>query len=138
MIIFLNTIPPGNGGGTKFYTDAAVQQLRLDEMGRQWTADPTYSIGEIDAVSGRMLIFDQNMVHEGVPPTEGFSKYIIRSDVMFNRSPEKCTTPSDIAAFQLYLDAESAAESGHVDESIAMFRRAFKLSADLKRLLGHG
>lgn len=31
---------------------------------------------------GRVLLLDQNTMHEGVPPTEGTFKYILRSDLM--------------------------------------------------------
>ena len=102
--IFLNTVPPGCGGGTKFYTLDACHHLFVDpeSPGHQWTAPPTDLLAEVLPVQGRVLIFDQQYVHEGVPPHSPFMKYIIRSDVMFGRCPAICTAPNDIEAFDSY------------------------------------
>ena len=46
-------------------------------------------------------MFEQSLVHEGVPPAQPHIKYIIRSDVMFQRDPAICDSPQDVAAYAL-------------------------------------
>lgn len=138
VIIYLADIPLASGGGTRFYVDDAIASLQcLDGM--HWTADSSMAFAEVESVAGRMLIFHQDLVHEGVPTTPDASsnKYIIRSDVMFKRTPALCDSPQDIAAFDLFQQAENAAEEGDVAGSIALFRRALKLSPEMARLMGH-
>lgn len=139
VIIFLNTVPRGKGAGTKFYSEAALKTLAIDaskDGNNQWTADQNTCIGEVEAVAGRMLMFDQKYVHEGVPPADSFSKYIIRTDVMFTRNPPLCDEPHDREAHRMYLEAERMAEKGDNDEAVALFRRAFKKSPALARIMG--
>ena len=88
-------------------------------------------------VCGRMLIFDQSLVHEGVPPLAPYSKFIIRSDVMFQRSPAICDSPIDKEAYRIFKQAEQLAEAGNIEESIPQFRRAVKLSPTLAAIMGH-
>ena len=143
VIIFLNDISAENGGGTRFYEEAATKNLHLQssdvdlKSSNRWTAIPSLALDTVSAVAGRMLIFDQSLVHEGVPPSSPFSKYIIRSDIMYTRSPGLCNQPRDLEAYAIFKDAEDLAESGMVDDAIQLFRRAFKLSPDLSKIMGH-
>ena len=143
VIIFLNDISAENGGGTRFYEEAATKNLHLQssdvdlKSSNRWTALPSLALDTVSAVAGRMLIFDQSLVHEGVPPSSPFSKYIIRSDIMYTRSPGLCNQPRDLEAYAIFKDAEDLAESGMVDDAIQLFRRAFKLSPDLSKIMGH-
>ena len=144
VIFFLNDIPEGDGGGTKFYKAEATKNLQLQQSNagmagaNRWTADDSLVLGTVSAVSGRMLIFHQALVHEGVPPASPQSKYIIRSDIMYTRRPGICTQPKDIEAYSIFKEAEDLAESGQVDKAIPLFRRAFKMSPDLARVMGQG
>jgi hypothetical protein len=99
------------GAGTKFYRKQACSDLKMvavptdnsDETERNcWTAPEEHLIAEVDAVQGRVLFFDQQLVHEGVQPAAPYMKYIIRSDIMFHRTPELCTGEKDIEAFRMY------------------------------------
>lgn len=136
VIIFLNTIPIEGGGGTRFYTSDVLQNLRPTTTG-QWTGSAEYVITEVGAVEGRMLVFDQQLVHEGMICVDPHVKYIIRSDIMYERRPNICATETDKEAYRLYKEAEYMAEAGNVEESIPMFKRAFRLSPRLAELLGH-
>ena len=141
VIIFLNTISRGCGGGTRFYRGDAVSQLKtsINLEGKQfWTSDPSLMNAEVDALAGRMLIFHQALVHEGVPPLAPHCKYIIRSDVMCSRSPALCNSTSDREAYALFQKAEDLAEEGKVEEAIPLFKRAFKLSPEMARIMGQG
>ena len=106
VIVYLNTIPAPCGGGTRFYSFDAVQRLRSAagaSGSKSWTSDPNLVLAEVLPVAGRMLVFEQSLVHEGVPPAEPYLKYIIRSDVMFQRSPAICDSPQDVAAYALLM-----------------------------------
>ena len=106
VIVYLNTIPQPCGGGTRFYSFDAVQRLKSaasSSGSKIWTSDPNLVLAEVLPVAGRMLVFEQSLVHEGVPPVQPYTKYIIRSDVMFRRSPAICDSPQDVAAYALLL-----------------------------------
>ena len=136
VIIFLNSIDDGLGGGTKFYKKEAVQSLERSEIGNQWTANQNLMTAEVLPKEGRMLIFDQDLVHEGVPPLELNQKYIIRSDIMYQRSPAVCDSDVDKEAYKCFRIAEDLAEQGNIEESLPLFRKAFKLSKPLAIMMG--
>lgn len=136
VIIFLNSIDDGFGGGTKFYHKEALTKLIRSESGNQWTADHALLTAEVLPREGRMLIFDQDLVHEGVPPLGCNQKYIIRSDIMCRRSPAVCDSQIDKEAYKIFRLAEDLAEEGKIDESLPLFRKAFKLSKNLAVMMG--
>jgi hypothetical protein len=139
VIVFLNTIPNGDGGGTRFYTADAVKQLaaHTNADGKvHWSSEASFATAEVDAVSGRLLIFHQSLVHEGVPPRSPYLKYIIRSDVMLTRTPAICDSPADCEAYRIFKHAEDLAEQGRVNEAVPLFKRALKLSPEMARIMG--
>lgn len=141
VIIFLNTIPVGKGGGTRFYVDEAVKNLKSVTNGEgkvHWTTDSSLVTANVDAVAGRLLIFHQALVHEGVPPLSPHLKYIIRSDIMMRREPAVCDSAQDKEAYRIFREAENLAEAGDIDASMPLFRRAFKLSPEMARIMGQG
>lgn len=144
VIIFLNTIPgndcssssssSGGGGGTTFYRKEALNSLVIDN--NRWTCDESLIIDTVSCTAGRMLIFDQTLVHEGVPPAYPFTKYIIRSDIMFARRVPLLTLPREIKAYAYYREAEALAEANKNDEAILLFQKALKMSYELAKLMG--
>lgn len=108
IIIFLNTIPVNSGGGTRFYTNDAVKHLKIMQYNSKdyWTCDSSYVTEEISAIEGRVLLFHQSLVHEGIPPHDPYSKYIIRTDLMYRRIPSICDSDSDKEAYILFKQAE--------------------------------
>lgn len=139
VIVFLNTIPKGRGGGTQFYVNDAVNQLKtsVNSDGKtHWSTDASLATAEVDAVAGRLLIFHQALVHEGVPPQAPHFKYIIRSDVMSVRRPGVCCSAADQEAYRVFKQAEDLAEAGQVDEAMPLFRRACKMSPEMARIMG--
>jgi hypothetical protein len=77
VIIFLNDIPSLTGGGTRFYKAEATQNLQLNVAdsaysANRWTGDQSLILDTVSALAGRMLIFNQSMVHEGVPPSDSW------------------------------------------------------------------
>ena len=144
VIIFLNDIESSCGGGTRFYQEEAIRNLKLvsdvegNGIENHWSADESFLTNAVSAVSGRMLFFHQSLVHEGVPPLFPHTKFIIRSDIMYRRCPGICTQPHDLEAYTIFREAEDLAEKGHVAESIKLFKRCFKLSPDMARVMGQG
>jgi hypothetical protein len=68
VILFLNDIPlQAGGGGTRFYATEALKHLKQNEKG-QWTCEnealEQLVAVEIPAEAGKLLTFDQTMVHE--------------------------------------------------------------------------
>jgi len=152
VIIFLNTLPQGGegeedgegaGGGTRFYQRDVLKNLvkKSNSSGKEhWTcsdedAERLLTL-EVAPKAGRMLFFNQALVHEGVPPLFGHLKYIIRSDVMYTRTPAICDSEKDVQAYNLYQQAEALGELGQVAESIKLFRSAFSMSPALAVLVG--
>lgn len=137
VIVFLESIPDGCGGGTRFYQDKALQSLVLDSSGSQrWTADPSLVTLEVLPKAGRALLFDQSLVHEGVPPSYPHTKHIIRSDIMYEREDPICCEPVDKMAYSIFRQAEALAEEGKVTESLSHFQKAWRLSPTLARIQG--
>lgn len=128
----------------RFYHNDVLAHLKRSSTG-QWTC-PTeslssYVLAEIFSKMGCLLIFDQRLVHEGVscspPPHPPYKKYIIRSDVMYERTPPVVFSEHDSEAYKLFKEAEGLAELGKVNESIVIFRKACKLSPLLAAMMGH-
>ena len=64
-------------------------------------------------------------------------KYIIRSDVMYQRRTPICTLPNDMEAYELYRKAvDLADESGSETKALELFKRAFSMSRNLADLYG--
>ena len=137
VIIYLNIIPNNNGGGTRFYQPDALHNLHRSSEGAYWTSDPNFIIKEIEPMTGRILIFHQSLVHEGIPPRQPFQKYIIRSDIMYERTPRIFERVQDIMAYKMVREAELIAEKGSAEEAIKLFRKAFRVSPELAHFMGH-
>ena len=158
VIVFLNDIPlaSGGGGGTRFYRSDVLKSLELHPTlscesdsdstgaaevagaptgeargGTHWTGGPsTRILAEVEARAGRVLLFDQRLVHEGVVCVPPWCTYIIRSDVMFRRTPEteRCAAAADLLAYSVFQEAERLADIGDADGAILLFKKAFKAS----------
>jgi hypothetical protein len=137
VIVFLNDVPTGQGGGTRFYKREALQHLQSSTNGDgRWTASEEYKTHEVPPRAGRLLVFDQRLVHEGVPPQCPYVKHIIRSDIMYQRVHPVCDSPEDIEAYAMFREADVLAEEGDVEHSLVLFRRAVKRSPALAKFMG--
>ncbi|KAK7242449.1 hypothetical protein SO694_00159056 [Aureococcus anophagefferens] len=132
VIVYLNEPPAG--GGTRFYRDAAAK-TGLVEAGGRWTGDAALALGDVAPRAGRALVFDQRLVHEGVPPV-GDRKHIVRSDVLFERTPPIFDAPKEREAFATYEAGVLLSEAGRHGDAVANFVRAAKLAPDLAAELG--
>lgn len=109
VIIFLNDIGTGDGddgGGTKFYSHEALQALEktasATTTATRWSAKEEHLTLHVKPAMGRILVFDQSLVHEGVPPQAPYVKYIIRSDVMYCRKNPVLGTQADREAYRMF------------------------------------
>jgi leukotriene-A4 hydrolase len=138
VIIFLSSIPIEFGGGTRFYSKEATKHLTLINTGdtEYWTADKSYVTTEVESVAGRMLIFHQALVHEGLPTKLPYQKYILRSDVLLQRFPKICNDDNDILAYEIYREGEALSEQGKIEEGIKLFSKAFKISPKMAVIMG--
>lgn len=139
-LLYLNTVPIDQGAGTRIYDKSAVTKLERKTINdtEYWTADESLILSSIQAVTGRLLIFYQPLVHEGIPPIAPYMKYIIRSDVIFERTPMVCHSEKDQEAYRIFRQAESLAENDEVDAAVPLFKRAFKMSPEMARIMGQG
>jgi hypothetical protein len=128
-VIYLNDCPIG--GETRLYDNLqAEQSMTKDEHGRL-VGNPDLVLHSVKPVTGRMLAFYHTQVHEGAAAS---CKYIIRTDVMYRRTKPICTEPEDEEAFRLYLEGQRLSENGDQEAAMQTFRRAFKLSDNIRRL----
>jgi hypothetical protein len=132
-VIYLNNCE--EGGHTRIYSNEQISlPMVIDSEGRQ-TGQKDMILHEVGPVRGRMLVFYHTQMHEGVPAS---CKYIIRTDVMYQRNPAICTEPEDKVAFELYMRAQRLAEDGKNGEALALFKQAFKMSRNLNDLYKQG
>eukprot|EP00746_Dinoflagellata_sp_MGD_P148419 gnl/MRDRNA2_/MRDRNA2_80635_c0_seq2.p1 gnl/MRDRNA2_/MRDRNA2_80635_c0~~gnl/MRDRNA2_/MRDRNA2_80635_c0_seq2.p1 ORF type:complete len:168 (-),score=25.78 gnl/MRDRNA2_/MRDRNA2_80635_c0_seq2:49-552(-) len=130
-VIFLNKSPWG--GATRIYDDRQIgKEPVMDKSGRL-TGDAQLKIADVEPKPGRMVVFYHRTMHEGLPAA---LKYIIRTDVLYERRPAICTQPEDIIAFEEYERAQFLAETGEHDEAMKLFRRCFKRSPALAKIYG--
>merc|ERR1712118_421069 len=97
------------------------------------TGDARLKIEDVQPEPGRMVVFYHRTMHEGLPAA---LKYIIRTDVLYERRPAICTEPQDVIAFDEYERAQLLAETGKNQEAMQLFRRCFKRSPALAKIYG--
>mmetsp|Transcript_10856 Transcript_10856/g.17235 ORF Transcript_10856/g.17235 Transcript_10856/m.17235 type:complete len:310 (+) Transcript_10856:2-931(+) len=133
IVMYLNTCQ--DGGGTRFYKNEQKDRLVKDDLDR-YTGQPDLELVTVEPIVGRIAIFFHNILHQGVPVGRGCKKYIIRSDVMYRRTDPICKTEKDKEAFDMYQQAQELSTAGEIDESMRLFRRAFKMSSALADVYG--
>lgn len=95
--------------------------------------NPDLVLGNVKPRIGRVLVFYHRLMHEGNPAQY---KYIIRTDITYERQPRICDEPHDRVAFELYMKAQELSEKGECHEAMILFRRAFKMSSALAKVYG--
>lgn len=133
VVLYLNDLHEGQGGETVFYSKGDMQR---DANTGIVIGDASRIIASERPKAGAATVFYHNIFHQSQPIVGcGVKKYIIRSDVMFQRTPKLCTKQVDIDAFEMYQRAEFIADSDP-EESAKLFRLAFKRSALLSEIYG--
>lgn len=121
------------GGATRF--------LHIEDrsgcMGDQYKLAPDDQVlASVAPETGSCILFFQpGLMHEGEDLYAG-EKYILRTDVIFERDPatKPCRTPQQIEAARLVQEASAAEERKECDLACSLYRRAFKLDPKLERL----
>ena len=131
-LVYLNRCE--RGGRTRLLRLSEWQPFEKDEKGR-FRAPESSVVADAEVVAGDVLFFYQTVVHEGEPVAEGHEKYIIRTDLMFDRAPRICTAPADLEAFALMQEAELL-EATDAAAAAVLFRRCARLSPALCDLYG--
>jgi hypothetical protein len=90
----------------------------------------------VPAVEGSALMFSQNLPHEGEPVEPGAVKYLIRTDVMYERVHKVCDGEADRAAYALFREAELVEADGDSAMAAQMYRRCMRMSPPLAKALG--
>lgn len=133
IVLYLNDLLPGQGGETVFYSKGDMQR---DAVTGIVIGDPSRIVASERPRAGSATVFYHNVFHQSQPIVgPGTTKYIIRSDVMFERTPNLATSEVDVDAFAMYQRAEFIADEDP-EESARLFRLAFKRSALLSRVYG--
>eukprot|EP00922_Rhytidocystis_sp_ex-Travisia-forbesii_P018774 GHVS01027904.1.p1 GENE.GHVS01027904.1~~GHVS01027904.1.p1 ORF type:complete len:239 (+),score=35.10 GHVS01027904.1:102-818(+) len=134
VIVYLSACSKG-GGDTLMIDDLQKEkQILKDDKGR-YSAAPELVIAAVEPKPGRVLSFYYSEMHAGSPVVDGGTKYIIRTDIMYNRKFPILTGVDDGKAFSMWLEAQRLAEVGEMEAAMQMFRKCFKLSEELRLLL---
>ena len=83
-----------------------------------------------------MLLFRQDAPHEGSPVGAGCTKLIIRTDIMYVRTPAACDDDAGRAAYALWRQANEAEAGGEAMRAMGLFRRSAKTCPAFAQLMG--
>ncbi len=78
--LYLNDVPEGNGGETTFTTEQMTYGRHMHKNKKD--SEPIKKLS-VRPVTGRVLIFEHHLPHEGTLLTSGV-KYTLRTDVMYD------------------------------------------------------
>jgi len=116
VIIYLNDCKEGGGTQMFYPIDYKDKKFVKDAKGR-FRFDESKVADKALCRSGSMLSFSQHIMHEGEPVGEGCVKYIIRTDVMYVRTPKVCTSEKDLQAYDCYIKAGEAESRKEYDSA---------------------
>jgi 2OG-Fe(II) oxygenase superfamily len=119
-----------DGGQTVLYSNDQIEKPLVKDACGRLTGDPSLVLHRVEAKRGRMLVFNHSLFHEGSPAKQ---KNIIRTDIMFTRTPAICTDPEDLEAYKIYMEAQRISGEGNSEEALTLFKKAFRLSPNLKK-----
>eukprot|EP00049_Salpingoeca_infusionum_P010076 m.170607 g.170607 ORF g.170607 m.170607 type:complete len:146 (-) comp14535_c1_seq2:1501-1938(-) len=122
-------------GGTRLFQKCDERKFVKDDAGRFRWPEELY-IDQGLPIEGEAIAFYQDLPHEGAPVGDGHEKYIIRTDIFYERVDKICTAPNDIKAYEMFRKAEELETDGKSMEAAMMFRRCVKLSPALADVYG--
>jgi hypothetical protein len=131
---YLNALPEGLGGGTRFLLD---QELTRDEEGRSIAVEGSVTHRVHPDRPGLATVFFHDLLHDGERLEKGCPpKWIYRTDVIYQRDegtgPHVAgMTEAQHTARRLYAEAE-ALEVEDPMGAAKLYRRAFKADASLE------
>lgn len=137
VIVYLNDC--ADGGSTRMLVLEEGDSFCTDASGR-FRGREENVVDSCPVEAGSVLLFYQNIVHEGEPVGSGSTKYIIRTDLMFRRDRPFCTSASDVEAFRLMKEAEEIENKQQgpagATKAASLFRQAFRMSPSLAHVYG--
>ena len=133
MVRYLNDCAAG--GSTRLLILSDGQAYEMDSAGR-FRAPDAAIVDVAPCKAGSCLLFYQTVVHEGEPVGAGQRKFIIRTDLMFEREVLSCDSATDVLAFKLLKQAEDLENDGDAEGAALLFRRVFKMSPALCKVYG--
>jgi hypothetical protein len=129
------------GGETNF---SSSHDMYFDSERQIYCSPPESIFASLAAERGDCLVFDHHILHEGAQVKSG-KKYIMRSDVMYLKSPHEVSeemTEEMIQkerrkeeAIRIFYEGMELEESGDVDGGIAKYRRAYKMCPELEECM---
>ena len=137
MIVYLNDC--ADGGSTRMLVLEEGDSFCTDASGR-FRGREENVVDSCPVEAGSVLLFYQNIVHEGEPVGAGSMKYIIRTDLMFRRDHPFCDSANDTEAFRLMKEAEEIENTQQgpegANKAAELFRQAFRMSPALAKVYG--
>ncbi|KAJ1609208.1 tRNA adenylyltransferase Cca1p [Cryptosporidium canis] len=131
ILLYLNTIPEEGGGATSFLDQAQSSQKRfIDELGRE-RYNPNNLITKVQPKAGRVVTFFISDVHEGEPVSPGYTKYILRTDILYKRVNPILTSDLDQRAYALWLKGKNYIYKGNLEKAREIFKQVSEISPEL-------
>lgn len=138
-LLYLNNCP--EGGATRMMeesgdalTDHSQERFLLDEEGRHRFEDHRVR-ASVSPEPGKLLLFFQDTLHEGEPVGAGHEKYMIRTDILYQRTPKQFDSPTDREAYALFREAELT-EAEDATKAAKMFMRFARMAPALAEVYG--
>jgi len=126
FMIYLND--EYEGGTTNFINDS--QPLFRDQDGL-FKAQEENILRKIKPIKGMALIFNHHILHEGGIVSQG-TKYIMRSDILFNREIPPPIDPKEEQALHFLKLAEVSESQGDLKKAVEYYKKAYKLCPNLQ------
>lgn len=122
LLVYLNNCSDGGATRLMAYDEDRSQQFVRDDAQRfRWPESRV--LGSAPVSQGTALAFYQDIPHEGEPVGPGCAKYIIRTDIMFERTPMICTGRQDEEAYRLFREAECLECEGDPMQAAVLYRK---------------
>ena len=102
VLLYLNDCP--EGGATQLLSSAGGETSQVDEHGAR-VAKPEAVVHAVRPDVGRALMYYHQVLHAGETVGRGCRKYCLRTDVMYERTEHRGTSPNDVKAYDLVMQA---------------------------------
>ena len=135
FLLYLNLCE--QGGATRMFAHdhCRSQKFVVDEGGRYRWPEALF-LDQAKVIPGEALAFYQDVPHEGEPVGPGCMKYIIRTDIFYERTPRELDTAADQEAFHLFREADLLEADGKSEEATKLYRKGLKLSPAMGTVFG--
>jgi len=111
------------GGTTNFVKE---EQSLLPGDNGMFRAEEKNILCRIVPTPGMALVFNHIILHEGEALRSGV-KYLMRSDIMFQRQDPPNIDPKEQLALSLLSQAQTKEKEGQFSEATEYYKRAFRL-----------